>query len=58
MRFFCFSVLVSQTVTIMTTLSELLGQQLLQHSTDGGAATTNYTATSQLNGKVIGLYFS
>ncbi|UJR12294.1 hypothetical protein I4U23_017005 [Adineta vaga] len=39
-------------------LVQLLGEQLLQHSTDESAGTNNYIATSRLHGKIIGLYFS
>jgi hypothetical protein len=42
----------------MTTFSELLGDRLLEHTTDDGAQGINYIATSQLNGKTIGLFFS
>ena len=39
-------------------LIELLGEQLLQHSIDGSTGTNKYIVTSQLHGKIIGLYFS
>jgi hypothetical protein len=42
----------------MTPLIELLGERLVWHSTDGGTASYQYIATSELEGKIIGLYFS
>jgi hypothetical protein len=42
----------------MTTLTELLGERLLEHTTNDGVQVNNYMVTSQLNGKTIGLYFS
>jgi hypothetical protein len=39
-----------------TTLSELLGEQILQHNEDGKGS--NQISTNQLNGKTIALYFS
>jgi hypothetical protein len=42
----------------MTTFSELLGDRLLQHTTDDGAQTSNYIATSQLDGKTVALFFA
>ena len=42
----------------MTTLTELLGDQVLEHYVQGEVPGTNFIATSELRGKVIGLYFS
>jgi len=39
----------------MPTLTELLGDKLLEHTTNNGV---RQITTSELNGKVIGLYFS
>jgi hypothetical protein len=44
--------------TTTTIFSELLGDRLLEHTTDDSAQASNYIATSQLNGKTVGLYFS
>jgi hypothetical protein len=42
----------------MTTFSELLGDRLLEHTTDGSTQASNYVPTSQLNGKTVGLFFA
>jgi hypothetical protein len=42
----------------MATLTELLGDRLLEHTTNDGVQVNSYMATSKLNGKTIGLYFS
>ena len=39
-------------------LIDLLGEQLLHHSTFGGGGAGKHIATRQLHGKIIGLYFS
>ncbi len=44
--------------TIMTDLIELLGEQLIQHNTDASTGTYQYIATSELEGKIIGLFFA
>ncbi|CAF1528629.1 unnamed protein product [Adineta ricciae] len=45
-------------VATTSVLTELLGEQLLQHDTHGSTGTSKYIATSELGYKIIGLYFS
>jgi hypothetical protein len=42
----------------MTDLIELLGDQLIQHNTDASTGTYQQIATSELEGKIIGLFFA
>ncbi len=42
----------------MTDLIELLGEQLIQHNTDENTGTYQTIATSELEGKIIGLFFA
>lgn len=42
----------------MSTLTELLGDQLLEHSINNNVQENSFIKTSELDGKVIGLYFS
>jgi hypothetical protein len=42
----------------MTTFSELLGDRLLEHTTNDGGQAINYVATSELNGKTVALFFA
>jgi hypothetical protein len=42
----------------MTTFSELLGDRLLEHTTNEGAQAINYVPTSELNGKTVALFFA
>jgi hypothetical protein len=44
--------------TTTTIFSELLGDRLLEHTTDDSAQASNYIATSQLNGKTVALFFA
>ena len=39
-----------------TTVTELLGEQIIEH--DQIAEQTEQTSTNQLDGKILGLYFS
>jgi hypothetical protein len=39
-------------------LTELLGDQLLEHTIKDGVQSNSFMATSKLDGKTIGLYFS
>ncbi len=49
---------IMDTTETMTIFNELLGDQLLEHSTDDNSQANNYIATNELNGKVVALYFS
>ncbi len=51
---------ITATATAKTTtiFSELLGDRLLEHTTNDGGQASNYVATSELNGKTVALFFA
>jgi len=46
------------TATTNTIFSDLLGDRLLEHTTNDGGQASNYIATSELNGKTVALFFA
>jgi hypothetical protein len=51
---------ITATATAKTTtiFSELLGDRLLEHTSNDGGQASNYVATSGLNGKTVALFFA